>query len=491
VFRSTPSHALGITVSLGAVLAVAAVIEMTGGLPSQLAHFYYIPVVVSALLLPRRVSLIVALAAGAAVSPLPDLAHVAFGLDRYYADPSPWNLTASGWVVRPFAFVVINVVTSQFVLERTQRVAAAELSALRGEELTILSRVDQMILNGASESASIMQIARLVALLTGAKVAAVVVPEPDGVAQLFFGQLPDADQPSIIERRLPRGEGVSGAAIQSGESQTSSNVMDDRGYGPDMRAGAARTGYVSAAASPIKLGDQIIGALFIGYGTKHEFSRDEIATLERLSGQAAIAIEHARQRESLEELARETALALAGAIESRDSYTGHHCARLADYAGTLGQRLGLSDKKIEQMRLGAALHDIGKISVPDAILLKPGRLTEDEFAIIQRHCRTGVEICARISLGDEVLSIVSGHHERFDGTGYPEGLAGDDIPLGARIVAVVDAYDAMTTDRPYRTGMPHQQAADILRAGAGTQWDPRLVDAFLSTLERHTDRQAA
>lgn len=473
------------------VLGIATLIEFTGGLPSQLAHLYYIPVVASALLAPRRLSLGVALLASVAVSPLMDVAHRAWGLGAYYADPSPWNVTSSGWIVRPLAFVVINLLAGETVKQHAARLAESRQSAARGDELSILSHIDRMILNGASEHASIIQIARLVALLTGAQVAAVVLPDREGKRiQVFNGYVLDASESSDIVSEIPLGEGVSGTALQSGRSSTSRNVFCDSRY-QRLADVARRAGYVSAAAAPITLDQEVIGALVVGYGEERDFTEDELVRLERLAGQAAIAIGHARQREGLEELARETALALASAIESRDAHTGHHCIRLAEYAGAVAQRLGLSDKEVQSIRLGAALHDIGKISVPDSILLKPGALTDDEYDVMKQHGRIGAEICRRISLGSGLDEIVAHHHEHYDGSGYPDGLAGEEIPLGARIVAVVDAFDAMTTDRPYRPAMSSEEAVAILHAGAGAQWDAGIIECFLATLDARDDRLAA
>jgi len=144
--------------------------------------------------------------------------------------------------------------------------------------------------------------------------------------------------------------------------------------------------------------------------------------------------------------------------------------------------LGLDAREIETIRLGAALHDVGKIVVPDGILKKPDKLTPDEYAVIKQHCYSGGQICKRVSFLEAAYPIVYHHHERFDGGGYPDGIAGDSIPLGARIVTVVDAYDAMTSDRPYRKAMSHEDAAAILRDGAGSQWDPQIVGAFLTAL---------
>jgi putative two-component system response regulator len=174
---------------------------------------------------------------------------------------------------------------------------------------------------------------------------------------------------------------------------------------------------------------------------------------------------------------------LAAAVEAKDPYTEGHLRRLEQYASRLSAKLGLSVHVRTVIRYGALLHDIGKIGVPDAILQKPEPLAPDEFEIIKQHPVFGERICAPLRLGAEVGPIVRGHHERWDGAGYPDGLAGEAIPLGARIVAIADAFDAMTTDRPYRKARDVDSALVELRRGTGTQWDPDLVERF-STRQR-------
>ncbi len=171
---------------------------------------------------------------------------------------------------------------------------------------------------------------------------------------------------------------------------------------------------------------------------------------------------------------------LAAAVEAKDPYTEGHLHRLEEYASQISSALNLPARTQHVNRIGALLHDIGKIGIPEAILNKPGKLTPEEFAIIKEHPEIGERICSPLSFGADVGPIVRGHHERWDGGGYPDGLAGEAIPLGARIVAVADAFDAMTTDRPYRKALALEKAWEILREGAGKQWDAAVVEAFAS-----------
>lgn len=169
---------------------------------------------------------------------------------------------------------------------------------------------------------------------------------------------------------------------------------------------------------------------------------------------------------------------LAAAVEAKDPYTEGHLRRLEQYATQLAVALGLSSHQTTMVRYGALLHDIGKIGIPDAILHKPGKLSDDEFAIIKQHPVFGERICRPLRFGAEIGPTVRGHHERWDGSGYPDGLVGEAAPLGARIVAIVDAFDAMTTDRPYHRALDVRSALLELRTGAASQWDSRLVECF-------------
>jgi diguanylate cyclase (GGDEF)-like protein len=190
--------------------------------------------------------------------------------------------------------------------------------------------------------------------------------------------------------------------------------------------------------------------------------------------------------EALEEVHAATTAALAAALEARDGYTAEHARSVVTLAVAVGEELGLDPRMLRDVRLGATFHDIGKIAVPDAILHKPGRLTAEEFEIVKRHPATGERILAPVPFLTGVGRIVRHDHERWDGTGYPDGLRGEEIPIGSRIVFVVDAFDAMTSDRPYRAALSRDEARARLRAGAGTQFDPGVVAAFERVLDRRT-----
>lgn len=170
-------------------------------------------------------------------------------------------------------------------------------------------------------------------------------------------------------------------------------------------------------------------------------------------------------------------------IEARDPYTGGHCQRLARYAVGLGDALGAGDTTLKALQLGGYLHDLGKIAVADAVLLKPGPLDAGERRTVETHPAVGADLVRGLRTMDGVREIIRHHHERWDGSGYPDGLAGEAIPYGARVMAVVDVYDALRTARPYKTPLSHDKAVTILRreADAGA-WDPRIVETFIEIL---------
>ena len=181
---------------------------------------------------------------------------------------------------------------------------------------------------------------------------------------------------------------------------------------------------------------------------------------------------------------QEAVVALADLVDDRDSYTYHHSRRVAAYAEAIARELGVDADEIDLIVSAARVHDLGKVGVPDHILLKPGPLTADELETMRGHPSTGADILGRFQLYGPGTLLARHHHEWYDGRGYPDGIAGEDIPLGARILAVADAYDAMTSNRPYRRALQAEEALERLRAGQGTQFDPVVVGATMKWLSR-------
>ncbi len=223
---------------------------------------------------------------------------------------------------------------------------------------------------------------------------------------------------------------------------------------------------------------------------KKPFYFDEVLlTIERLKEKRtllrkAMELERLKEKQRVEYRAMlDTTLGLAQAVEEKDPYTKGHIERVARYAVMLAQKLGYSKQKIEILRFAGLLHDIGKIAIPEEILTKSGKLTESEFAIIKNHPDMACRILEPISFLREIIPAVRHHHENYDGTGYPGGLKGDQIPLEARILKIADYFDAVTSARPYRKPLTYEDALALLQKGIGRDFDPPMVSAFIEVLE--------
>ena len=236
----------------------------------------------------------------------------------------------------------------------------------------------------------------------------------------------------------------------------------------------------SYAIAPIDV-DGRVGCIVAAIPAE-EFGELELRLLGGLAHQAKLAIANASNYEGLEQTFVSTVEALANALEANDAYTSHHARWITDLSLRVGRELGLEDSALKHLELAALLHDIGKIGIPSDVLSKPGRLTADERRLIETHPALGEKIIAPIERLEAVRPIVRHCHERWDGRGYPDGVAGDQIPLESRIIAVCDAYHAMTTDRPYRRRLSHPEALRRLWDGAGSQFDPRVVEVCIAVL---------
>jgi putative nucleotidyltransferase with HDIG domain len=227
-----------------------------------------------------------------------------------------------------------------------------------------------------------------------------------------------------------------------------------------------------------------------------EFGSIEANMMRSTSMMLAVHLANQRQYKQLQHTLDGALVALVSALDAKDRYTSGHSTRVAELSLALAKDLKLPPSECEVLRKAALLHDIGKIGVDDSVLRKHGKLTEEEFALIKRHPVIGHEILKAIGPFEPLLPGVLHHHEAWDGTGYPDGLAGDDIPRIAQIIAVADSFDAMTSDRPYRSGMPIEQVLDIFKRGIGVQWAPdvsALLVAQIDTLSKllHIEKSAA
>jgi HD-GYP domain-containing protein (c-di-GMP phosphodiesterase class II) len=298
----------------------------------------------------------------------------------------------------------------------------------------------------------------------------------DESQELFFRVVRGAGAGEIRNLRVPIGQGIVGSVAASGRAEVVNEVAADPRWSGDSNDGFSTRAILTV---PLLARGRVVGVLQLLNPVDREgFSAEDLRRMELFAGSLAQAVANARLYVAQKQQFVDTITALSDAIEKRDPYTGGHVRRVVAYSLLLGAELGLERSELETLRMAATLHDIGKIAVPDQVLRKPGLLEEDELDVMQRHPLDGAEIVGRIRGLRHLLPGVRSHHERMDGKGYPDGLTGEEMPLMARIIAVADTYDAMTTDRPYRRALPQEVAsAEILR-GAGAQFCPVVAAAF-------------
>ena len=296
--------------------------------------------------------------------------------------------------------------------------------------------------------------------------------------ELFFEVALGERGEELKEIRLKKGEGIAGWVTEKGEPLVIHDVQSDHRFSKsvDQKSTFITRNMVCV---PLKKKDKIIGALQVINKRQGFFDEEDKDALIALANQVAIAIENATLYQELKQAFYYTAMALAEAIEIRDPYTGGHTKRVMDYSIMIGNAMRLSKRELENLELAAILHDVGKIGMKDNILLKKDKLSPEELGEMVRHTKYGAEILNHFRHLSEVALGVKGHHERFDGTGYPDKLCGEEIPLIARIIAVADSFDAMTTDRPYRKAIEMERAFEELKYNMGTQFDKNVVEAFI------------
>lgn len=267
-------------------------------------------------------------------------------------------------------------------------------------------------------------------------------------------------------------------AYENGEAVLTSNAASDSRFGAHLSI--ISHNIASAMCAPLVHQNERLGVLYVDTrGTTNAFEKGDLELLVALSGPAAIAIRNAQYVAQLEQAYRDTLVVLASAIEMRDHYTVGHTWRVTNFAVAMGRALGWSEEELKRCEMGGVLHDVGKIAVEDAILRKPERLTEEEYAKMRVHPERGARMMQDCKVLVPLIPYALYHHERYDGKGYPYGLKGEEIPIEGRLLAVADTFDAMTSNRPYRKGLPAEVAVAELEKGKGTQFDPACVDALV------------
>ncbi len=299
-----------------------------------------------------------------------------------------------------------------------------------------------------------------------------LLSEENGKLEVILSSGKEFETSEFMERYCC--DGISGSVMATGKAEIVNDVESD----PRYVRGAKMPG--SLMCSPLRTKEKVIGVMLISTEHPVTYTAEDLKLFTTLSSQAAVAIENARLYDSLQATFFTSIRTLAETIEKRDPYTAGHTKRVLEYSLAIGKSLGISQEDMTRLKLASVLHDIGKIGVSDNVLIKPGKLNNEEFAEIKKHPGYGEEILGHIVRLRNVIPGVKSHHERYDGKGYPDGLAGQAIDITARIICVADSFDAMTTDRPYRQGLGFEQAFRELQICSGTQFDPEVVNAFMA-----------
>ncbi len=299
--------------------------------------------------------------------------------------------------------------------------------------------------------------------------------EEDGTSYRVLS--PRGSAGDVANALYPIDEGLVGWTLQRRMALDIPDLQDETRLPPDIGGVALHQGQGALLVLPLQTEDQLLGALAIGSSRVGAYAAVDRGVVNLVVSQVAAAVRIALLMAELD--GSEAIIAgMARAVEAKDLYTWGHADRVTGYAADLAAAAGLPMHIREVIARAGPLHDVGKIGVPDAVLAKPGRLTDEEFALIKRHPEIGDEICRPLRSLRRLRPAIRHHHERYDGAGYPDGLAGEAIPLEARVMAIADAYDAMASTRPYRAGMPPARARAIIAANEGPQWDPALASLF-------------
>jgi response regulator RpfG family c-di-GMP phosphodiesterase len=445
------------------LLLVTYLAYLDGGTAGSFIHFYYIPIVFASYFLGDVGGIVTSFAAAllAALLPLED------GVRQSWEDI----------LIRGVLFYFIGLMTARLFakLEERREDAASLVEVSRSVNASL--RVTE-VLRTITEAAVKITAAKASAIrLLNRKRDELTAAASYGLSLDYLAKGPVRVAESPVDQEALAGHPVSVLDI----------TKDPRiRYREEARA----EGLVSLLTLPLRRGSDTFGVLRVYSAQRHQWSGRELRLLQAFADHAAIAIHNARLHEDLRRSYWETVNALARAIEAKDPHTLGHSERATDYALQLGRALNLGADRMETLRFAATLHDIGKIGLSDRSLSRLGHLDVNDEVLVRMHPLIGITILQPIEFLAPVLEAVRYHHEQWDGNGYPEGLAGDKIPILARMLAVANHYDNLRTGSPGRPGVSEQEAAQSLRRAAGKELDPELVPVFLRTIGREASPRA-
>lgn len=356
--------------------------------------------------------------------------------------------------------------------------------------LEVLSGCNKILIHATNEDQLLKDICQNIVDVGGYRMAWVGYPMDDkdkSVRPVAHHGFDDGylDTVQVTWADTERGQGPTGKAIRTRQAQVNRNFSTNVAMTP-WQASAASKGYRSSSAFPLISGGQVLGALTIYSAIENPFSPEEIRLLEELAADLAFGITslrtgdaNAHSRKRLELSLEATIQSMAATLELRDAYTAGHQRRVSELATAIARELGLPEDEIRGIHLAAVVHDLGKIQVPAELLVKPTRLDDVEFKLIQRHPQAGYDILKGIDFPWPIAELVRQHHERIDGSGYPRGLTGDELLIGAKILAIADVVEAMSSHRPYRAALGIETALEEIERNKGKFYDPAAADACI------------
>ena len=394
---------------------------------------------------------------------------------------------------RPYALSITRDITNRKEIE-------AELQRLnRG--LRTLSEVNRAVVRAVGEEELMHDICNTITGCGGYRMAWIGLSRQDKRKSIESVALSGEGEEYVngLDLRwddVPAGQGPTGTAVRIGRTQIVQNTQADPRFGP-WRAAAQRFGYAASIALPLTSGDQTFGALNIYSAQCDAFGKSEVELLEEVASDLAFGIvnlrtrherddavlQRAQQATRLRDSMEDAIEAIATVVEMRDPYTAGHQRRVADLAAAIAREMGLSEEQVHGIHLAGIVHDIGKIHIPAEILSKPGRLSHLEYDLVKTHSQAGFDILKGIDFPWPIAQTVLQHHERLDGSGYPQGLSGEAILLEARILCVADVVESMSSHRPYRPGKGTDTALEEIGRHRGILYDPAVVDACLALFQ--------
>ncbi len=352
--------------------------------------------------------------------------------------------------------------------------------AHRIEVINTMYEIDRSILSSLTSTDIINTVTRMAGRLLPCDVAAIMLVDKE---KQGFNRIASA---GLLAKELGSFFLLSSTSVtdvvRTGRPQYIPNLSEVNNILP-FESELLKKGLMSLIRVPLSMGNEVIGTLGFGAKRVSAFTREDLLTAERLGSQISVALANARLISDLEESSMATIKSLSNAIDAKSKWTAGHSEGVARYAQAIGKAMGLGRQELGDLEVAAMLHDIGKIGTYAYILDKQERLTAEEWSLIKEHPNKGVEILSPIKQLSHIIPVIQYHHEFYDGSGYPAGLKGEEIPLMSRILSVADAVDAMSYDRPYRKHMSKEEIVKELGRCAGTQFDPRIVKVFLSVQE--------